>query len=483
MVEGFGKSQSYEDEDMQQDYTISAISTAMGEGGIGIVRMSGERAIEIAAKCFRPMHGGKITDFAARRALFGRIYDEDGRFLDEAICIIMEAPHSYTCEDVVELQCHGGGLVLQEVLSLTYRLGASAAEPGEFTKRAFLNGRLDLSQAQSVMDMIQAKTAASLELAAGNLQGRLSGRIQDMRQEILSIIAHLEASIDFPEDDIEDVALSEAELKVEKLHGELEELLAFADAGQILRDGLKTAIIGRPNAGKSSLMNRILGQERAIVTDIPGTTRDSIEEYVNIGGIPLKLADTAGIRETDNLAEKIGVERAYSHARDAELVLAVFDGTELVSEQDEPIWHLLSQCRGKIIIIINKADLEMRLSEAEIRKIAAEKEVEEIYKIISMSAKGGTGLEELEENIKNLVFAGKISRRESVMVSDARQKNILCQAMTLLEQTRVTLLSGMSEDFVVIDLRSAWEKLGEITGDTLGEDIIDEIFSRFCIGK
>lgn len=467
---------------MQQDYTISAISTAIGEGGIGIVRLSGEKAIEIAQKCFKPSAGGKITDFEVRRAVLGKIVDE-GRFLDEALCIVMKAPHSYTCEDVVELQCHGGPLVLKEVLELTYKLGAEPAEAGEFTKRAFLNGRLDLSQAQSVMDMIQAKTNASLEMAAGNLRGRLSDKIQEIRQNILEIIAHLEASIDFPEDDIEDMALSEAEIKVEKLHAEVDDLLAYSDAGQILRDGLKTAIIGRPNAGKSSLMNLMLGTERAIVTEVPGTTRDSIEEYVNVGGIPLKLTDTAGIRATDDLVEKIGVERAYSHAEEAELVLAVFDGTELMSEADAPIWHLLSQCQGKLIIIINKIDLEHCLHEEDIRRIAADKKVNNIYHIVKMSAKGGTGLKALEENIQNLVFAGRVNCRDSIMVSDARQKSILSQAATLLDQTRVTLLSGMSEDFVVIDLRSAWEKLGEITGDTIGEDIVDEIFSRFCIGK
>ncbi len=471
-----------EDKDMQQDYTISAIATAIGQGGIGIVRISGERAVEIAEKCFRPAAGGELKEYG-RSAVYGNIYKENEEFLDEAICIVMAAPHSYTCEDVVELQCHGGPVVLRELLALTYRLGARPAEPGEFTKRAFLNGRLDLSQAQSVMDMIQARTTMSLEMAAGNLQGKLSEKIQEMRQEILGVIAHLEASIDFPEDDIEDVAMEEAELKVEKLHADLEDLLVSAQTGQILRDGLQTAIIGRPNAGKSSLLNLMLGQERAIVTDVPGTTRDSIEEYMNIGGIPLRLADTAGIRETDNLVEKIGVDKAYSYAKEAELVLAVIDGSQPLSQEDEPIWQLLKECQGKIILILNKSDQGQVLSKEQIDKKAAEKEVEEIYRIISLSARSGEGLGVLEEAIKEMVFAGKISCRESVMVSDARQADIIRQALLLLDQTRVTLMTGMSEDFVVIDLRSAWEKLGEITGDTLGEDIIDEIFSRFCIGK
>ena len=471
---------------MQQDYTISAIATPVGEGGIGIVRLSGERAVAIAEECFKPAAGGRLTDYEARRALFGYIYMENGDFLDEAICIVMKAPHSYTCEDVVELQCHGGPVVLQELLAMSYRLGAKPAEPGEFTKRAFLNGRLDLTQAQSVMDMIQAKTSVAREAAAGNLQGRLSERIAEMRQEILGVIAHLEASIDFPEDDIEDVAMEEAELKVEELHAKVEDLLSSAATGQILRDGLKTAIIGRPNAGKSSLLNLMLGHERAIVTDVPGTTRDSIEEYMNVGGIPLRLIDTAGIRDTDNLVEKIGVEKAYSYAKDAQLVLAVIDGSQPLGKADEPIWQLLSQCTGRIIVINNKADKALEenlLTEAEIRQEAAEHEAAEVYRVVSLSAKSGQGLKELEEAIKELVFAGRISCRESVLVSDARQADILRQAMVLLDQTRMTLMSGMSEDFVVIDLRSAWEKLGEITGDTVDEDIIDEIFSRFCIGK
>lgn len=468
---------------MQQNHTISAIATAMGAGGIGIIRLSGEKAIEIADSCFRPAAGGRLQDFPARKAVLGNIYDEKDKYLDEAIVIVMPAPHSYTCEDVVELQCHGGGLVLQQILLLTYRLGASPAEPGEFTKRAFLNGRLDLSQAQAVMDVIQAKTSASLDLASGNLQGRLSNKVYEMRQEILSIIAHLEASIDFPEDDIEDVSLTEAEAQVEKLHGEIEDLLAYADAGMILREGLQTAIIGRPNAGKSSLMNLMLGQERAIVTDVPGTTRDTIEEIVNIGGIPLKLVDTAGIRETDNVAEKIGVERAYANARNAKLILAVLDGTEALSDKDEETWQLLKDCQGKIIIIINKSDLPGCVTPEKIEQIAAEKAIGKIHKIISMSAKKGQGLSELEELIKNIVFAEKISCEDSILISDARQKNILQQSLDLLEQTRVTILNGMSEDFAVIDLRSAWEKLGEITGETIDEDIIDEIFSRFCIGK
>lgn len=468
---------------MQQDDTISAIATAIGEGGIGIVRLSGARSIDIADKCFRPSGGGRLTEYRPRMAVFGRIYDNEGRLLDEALCIVMKGPHSYTCEDVVELQCHGGSLLLSRLLELTYRLGARPAQPGEFTKRAFMNGRLDLSQAQSVMEMIQARTRASLDMAAGNLQGRLSEKIGGIRQEILAIIAHLEAVIDFPEDDIEEAALGEAELKVEKIYSQVQDLFNSANAGRVLRDGLRTAIIGRPNAGKSSLLNLLLGQERAIVTDMPGTTRDSIEEYVNMGGIPLRLADTAGIRSAENPVEKIGVERARSHAVEAELVLAVFDGSAGGQEDDKIVWQLLAQCRGRVMVLLNKSDLGVQLSREDIEAAVRAKGIVNICGIISMSAKSGDGLRELEKAIKNLVLGGKTGWQESVLVSDARQQEVLRQALLLLEQTRMTLINGMSEDFVVIDLRSAWEKLGEITGDTIGEDIIDEIFSRFCIGK
>lgn len=468
---------------IQQDVTISAIATSLGEGGIGIIRMSGQQAISIAARCFVPASGRELLAYPPRSAVFGCVEDEDGNFIDEAICLIMRAPHSYTCEDVVELQCHGGAIVLQEILALTYRLGARPAERGEFTKRAFLNGRLDLSQAQAVMDVIQAKTKASLEVAENNLKGKFSQEIKAIRQKILGLIAHLEASIDFPEDDIENVALDESAQQVEVIYGQLQKMLASAHTGIILRDGLQTAIIGKPNAGKSSLMNLLLGEERAIVTDIPGTTRDSIEEYVNLDGIPLRLVDTAGIRETDNLVEQIGVAKAYSYAKEAELVLAVLDSSEELQGEQQAILELLEECQGKIILILNKSDLTVQLEPEKIKQLVNQKEVDKVYKVIQMSAKDGAGMDTLAEAIKNLVYGGKIEQGDSLMVNDARQVEILRQASELLQQTQQTLGNGFSEDFVVIDLRSVWEKLGEITGETLGEDIIDEIFSKFCIGK
>ncbi len=468
---------------MQQDETISAIATPPGEGGIGIIRLSGARSVEIATKIFNPYGGEKLTDCSPRKAVYGTVVNEKNKIIDEAICIVMYAPNSYTCEDVVEIQCHGGSIVMKEVLSLTYRMGARPAQPGEFTKRAFLNGRLDLSQAQAVMDVINAKTKASLAMAMGHLSGDFSNKIKEFRHEILSMIAHLEASIDFPEDDIEDFAVEDTREKLKLLVEKIKRMSDTADAGIILRDGLKTAIIGKPNAGKSSLMNLLLGQERAIVTDIPGTTRDSIEEYVNIGGIPLRLIDTAGIRATDDIVEKIGVDKAYSYANEAELVLAVFDNTQELSEEDEEIINIIKKCPGNIIVILNKMDLSGDINNDIISRKLNESNETRIRGIIPMSAKNGDGQEKLEQLLQDIVYGGNVNNYESNIICDARQGEILRQTVLLLQESLNTIEMGMSEDFIVIDLRSAWEKLGEITGETIEDDIVNQIFSQFCIGK
>ena len=463
--------------------TISAIATVPGEGGIGIIRISGENAISIANKIFRPFAAKSIEEYGYRMAIYGKVQDEQGKIIDEAICIVMNAPNSYTCEDVVEIQCHGGSIVMREILSLTYRMGARAAEPGEFTKRAFLNGRLDLSQAQAVMDVINAKTKASLEMAMSHLSGGFSDKIKAFRNDILAIIAHLEASIDFPEDDIEGMDFEDTREKVRLLRDKIEKMLESANTGIILRDGLKTAIIGKPNAGKSSIMNLLLGQERAIVTDVPGTTRDSIEEYVNIGGIPLRLIDTAGIRNTDDIVEKIGVEKAYSYANDAELVLAVFDSNQELTSEDEEIIQLMDKCPGNIIVIMNKMDLSADTNNDIISEKIRSCHKAKIRGVIPMSAKSGEGKEKLEELLKDIVYGGHTNVIESQALCDARQGEILRQAAQLLDDTLNTIDMDMSEDFIVIDLRSAWEKLGEITGETIEDDIVDQIFSNFCIGK
>lgn len=463
---------------MQQGDLISAIATAPGESGIGIVRLSGEGAVTLAEKCFIPFGAKKLIDMKPRQAVYGEIRNENGELIDEAICIVMKGPKSYTCEDVVELQCHGGSIALREVLELTYRLGARAAERGEFTKRAFLNGRLDLSQAQAVMDVIQAPTKASLKMAAGHLSGRFSGKINKMRHEILGIIAHLEASIDFPEDDIEDVAIGEASQKVSELRGKIADMLKSAHAGKILREGIKTAIIGKPNAGKSSIMNLLLREERAIVTEVAGTTRDSIEETVNIGGVPLVLIDTAGIRETADVVEKIGVERSKEYIARATLILAVFDSSRELTDEDREIAALLQD--SNVMVLLNKSDLAQVTTEDMLRGMFSDKKD---LQVITISAASGNGLEKLEKAIVDMVYDGMTQDGEDSFVSDARQAELLRQAGEFLATAAETIEMGMGEDFIVIDLRSAWEKLGEIIGETVSEDIIDEIFSRFCIGK
>ena len=458
---------------MQGD-TISAIATAQGEGGIGIIRLSGEQAIAIAEKMFRPAGGKALSDYASHRAVYGRIVDEAGQVIDEAMVLIMKAPHSYTKEDVVELQCHGGVMPLRKTLALTYAHGARPAEGGEFTKRAFLNGRLDLSQAQAVMDIITAKTDRSLKMATGHLTGAFSAKIKSFRQEILGQIAHLEAAIDFPEDEVDDVVTESVAEKVVEVRNNIAKLIKTVGTGRILRDGLMTAIVGKPNVGKSSLLNALLQEERAIVTDIPGTTRDSIEEYANVGDVPLRIIDTAGIRATEDVVEKIGVEKARQMVSEAALVLALFDGSRPLDSEDEEILSLLA---GRdAIVLLNKSDLQ---SVVTAEGLSAKANVP----VIEISTKENHGLDTLVQAIQDKVYGGAVAADEGSFVSDERQANLLRQADVHLAAALQTIEAGMGLDFISIDLRSAWEKLGEITGDTVGEDIIDEIFSKFCIGK
>ncbi len=459
---------------MQQGDTISAIATAMGEGGIGIIRVSGERAIEVATAVFRPASGRNLTDYGTQRAVYGRIIDETGAVVDEAMALLMQAPHSYTKEDVVELQCHGGIMPLRRTLQLTYQAGARPAERGEFTKRAFLNGRLDLSQAQAVMDIIGARTERSLAMAAGHLAGHFSAEIQTMRHMILGQIAHLEAAIDFPEDEVDDVVTKDVIENVVDVRNKIRRLLRTAHTGRILREGLMTAIIGKPNVGKSSLLNALLREERAIVTDIPGTTRDSIEEYANVGGVPLRIIDTAGIRATDDVVEQIGVDKARAYVDQAALILALFDASRELTAEDEEILSLVDG--REALILLNKSDLEPVLDVQKLKsKICSE--------IIPVSTVNEDGLEALTQAIMAKVYTGDMSNDEGTFVNDERQAEILRRADEHLAACLRTIEAEMGLDFISIDLRSAWEKLGELTGETVGEDIIDEIFSKFCIGK
>ena len=459
--------------------TIAAVATAAGAAGIGVIRVSGDEALAVADRVFAAASGTPLCETPGGRAVYGHIVGEAAETVDEAIALVMRAPHSYTREDVVELQCHGGSTVLRRVLGLVLSAGARLAERGEFTKRAFLSGRLDLSQAQAVMDVVSARTDRALAAAESHLAGHFSGKIKAMRDRCLALIAHLEAAIDFPEDDIDDVATSEVEHAVTEMRGELRRLLATAHTGRILKDGLLTAIIGKPNVGKSSLLNALLREERAIVTDIPGTTRDSIEETADLGGVPLRIIDTAGIRETSDTVERIGVEKARAYVEKAALVLVLFDGSQPLTAEDHAILSLIA---GKqAIVLLNKADLGQAVTEADLRQAMKKSVSEENVPILTISTKTERGMDALTQAITKI--AGLTETPEESYVTAERDIAILRRADDHLRATLETIGRGLSVDFISIDLRSAWETLGEITGETVGEDIIDEIFSRFCIGK
>lgn len=456
--------------------TISAVATAPGEGGIGIIRLSGNKAVDIVENLFRGVNGKKISAALSHQVVYGYIIEPDSeKTVDEVLVLIMRAPRSYTREDVVEIHCHGGSAPLKKILDLTLTSGARLAEPGEFTKRAFLNGRLDLAQAEAVIDIIRAKTDASLKMAVGHLAGSLSGKIRELRQEILRMIAHLEAAIDFPEEDIEELAARDVAVALSSTVTQVDGLLATAQTGRILREGLETVIIGKPNVGKSSLLNALLGEQRAIVTDIPGTTRDIIEEYVNIRGIPLKIVDTAGIRDTVDVVEKIGVERARQIMSRADLILLLLDSSQPLSDEDREILDMLADKQA--VVLVNKSDLPPCLPLDEVMAIVQKK------KLLKISVAEGTGLSELEQIIVDMVYSGQVSQNEGTFVNNVRHANLLQQARNHLEEVLETIESGMPSDCIVIDLRAAWETLGEITGDTVGEDIVAQIFSQFCIGK
>lgn len=456
--------------------TIAAISTPIGEGGIGIVRVNGEQALEIVNKIFSSTSGKSLTEAETYTMMYGHIlYPQTEEIIDEVVVSVMLAPRTYTRENVVEINCHGGIIPLKKVLELVLQQGARLAEPGEFAKRAFLNGRIDLTQAEAVIDIIRAKTEASLKLAMNQLEGNLSDKIDDLRQNIVFLLAHIEASIDFPEEDIAEMEYQELLTRARQTRKKLADLLETADSGKIIREGLRTAIIGRPNVGKSSLLNSLLREKRAIVTDIPGTTRDIIEEVVNIRGIPLRIIDTAGIRETEDIVEKIGVEKARESLEKADLVLLLLNAAEKLQQEDKEIFSLLG---GKEkIIILNKIDLPMQLKEEEVRKIFPDS------KIIKLSLKEEEGLVSLEKTIEEIVFAGKNLAWESTMVTNVRHKNLLEEAHKSLLEAEDALAGGLPTELVSVDLKNALYTLGEITGETVRDDIIDKIFSEFCLGK
>lgn len=456
--------------------TIAAISTAVGEAGIGIVRLSGKDAIKIANNIFRGINNKTLLDAENRKMVYGHIIDNrNDEIIDEVLIVSMKEPHTYTRENVVEIYCHGGIIPVRKILELLLYNGARLAEPGEFTKRAFLNGRLDLSQAEAVIDIIKAKTDKSFQVSMDQLEGGLSKKVEVIRDTVLSMLAHVEVTIDFPENDIEEVTYEELEENANRVISEIKKLLSTADRGKILRDGINTVILGKPNVGKSSLMNALLRENRAIVTDIPGTTRDIIEEHLNIDGIPLRIIDTAGIRETEDLVERIGVDRAKETIESADLIIAVFDISTDLTEED---YNIIDLIKGrKALVLLNKTDLPKKYSEDRLRELL------EGVDIISASVINEVGLDVLEDSIKEMFYSGEIELDSSVVVTNLRHKNQLEKALVNMESALNDIRAQVPLDCIEVDLRDCWENLGEILGETIGEDILDKIFAEFCIGK
>ena len=461
---------------MEMD-TIAAISTPMGEGAIAVVRLSGSDAISIAGRLFKSVSGKLIEDVATHTIHYGHLIDpKSGQVVEEVMLTVMKGPKTFTKEDVVEVNCHGGMVSVHRVLQLVLNHGARLAEPGEFTKRAFLNGRIDLSQAEAVMDLIRAKTDRAMNVALGQMEGRLSRLIRKLRQEILETLAHVEVNIDYPEyDDVEEMTHKMLLEKATYVRDELQKLLETSQQGKILREGLATVIVGRPNVGKSSLLNSLVHENKAIVTDIPGTTRDVIEEYVNVKGVPLRLLDTAGIRETDDIVERIGVEKSRQVLKEADLILLVLNSAEKLTQEDE---NLFKAAKGMdVIVIVNKTDLPQQIEMEKVRELAGEQ------RIVTTSLREDRGIEELEEAIASLFFSGSIETGDSTYVSNSRHIALLNQAHRAIEDAIDAVRSGVPIDIAQIDLTRSWELLGEIIGDSVHESLIDQLFSQFCLGK
>lgn len=454
--------------------TIAAISTGMTNSGIGKVRLSGSDAVAIADKIYRSPGGKKrLSDASTHTIHYGFIYDGD-ELIDEVLVLLMKAPNSYTTEDVVEIDCHGGVVVMKKLLETVIKYGARPADPGEFTKRAFLNGRIDLTQAEAVIDVINAKNEMALLSSVQQLKGNILDKIKEIRSSIIGSIAFIEAALDDPEHINADNFGTELKQKVENHLKELKKLLDSADNGRMMKEGIKTVIVGKPNAGKSSLLNILVGDERAIVTDIAGTTRDTLEEFINIHGIPLNIVDTAGIRDTSDIVEKIGVDKAKNFAEDADLVLYVVDGSTELDENDREIIELIKD--KKVIVLINKMDLKL-ITTSETVKNYLDKPVLEI------SAKEEKGIDDFENLLKNMFFNGSVSFNDEIYITNVRHKAALTDAMESLKLVLQSIEDGMPEDFFSIDLMNSYEQLGSIIGEAVGEDLIDTIFSDFCMGK
>lgn len=459
---------------MFKEDTIAAITTGISNAGVGIIRISGDRACEITDRVFQAENKRKkASNMKSYTAAFGKIYDGDD-LIDESILLVMKAPHTYTCEDVCELQCHGGIVILRKILDLVLRNGARAAEPGEFTKRAFLGGRIDMSQAESVMSLINAKNDFAVRTSVDQLQGRLKNTIVNMREKILYNVAFIESALDDPEHYSLDGFPDKLRMITDDILIQVEGLINTFDNGKILSEGINTVIVGKPNAGKSSLLNMFVGEDRAIVTDMAGTTRDTLSEIVNVRGITLNIIDTAGIRETDDLVEKIGVDKAIKSVDKADLVLYVVDGSVELDENDQ---RIIEKIRDKnVIVIINKSDLEIKIErDAICRYIDAE--------VIQLSAMTGDGSEELYDMLNKMFFEGSLSYNDQLYITNARHKNELVCTKNALKKVIESIDMGMEEDFFSIDMMDAYEHLGLIIGETARDDLADKIFKDFCMGK
>lgn len=457
--------------------TIAAISTPMGEGAIAIVRLSGPDSIKIADKLFKSIGNKKLSEVATHTIHYGHIMDPaTNEVVEEVMVSLMRGPKTFTKEDVVEINCHGGLASVNRLLQLTTSYGARIAEPGEFTKRAFLNGRIDLSQAEAVMDLIRAKTDRAMNVALGQMEGRLSKLIKHLRQEILETLAQVEVNIDYPEyDDVEEMTQQVMLEKSKYIKTEIEKLLQTSQQGKILREGLATVIVGRPNVGKSSLLNSLVQENKAIVTDIPGTTRDVIEEYVNVRGVPLRLLDTAGIRETEDIVERIGVEKSRKVLREADLILLVLNYADDLTEEDKNIFKATEGM--DFIVIVNKTDLPQKIDLEKVKELAGNR------KVITTSLVEENGVDQLEEAISSLFFEGAIEASDMTYVSNSRHISLLNQALNAISDAIVGAETGTPIDIVQIDLTRTWEILGEIIGESVHESLINQLFSQFCLGK
>ena len=455
--------------------TIASISTAPGIGGIGIIRMSGKDTFRILDKIFVQKNKENINNIKGYSIKYGHIY-EDNKIIDEVLVSYFKAPKSYTTEDMCEINSHGGNIIVKKILELCLKNGASLAEPGEFTKRAFLNGRIDLAQAESVIDVINAKSEKEAKAGIKQLEGELSKKINNIKHQLLDLMVNIEVSIDYPEyDDIEDVQNKQILEILEKVEKELNKLVKSFDNGKILKEGIRTAIIGKPNAGKSSLLNAILKEERAIVTEYEGTTRDTIEEFITVNGIPLKLIDTAGIREATDEVEKIGVNKAKKIAEEADLVIAIFDSSKKLTEDDKKILEIIKN--KKSIIILNKIDLDKKVIKTDESLTSVSK------KIIELSATKNLGIEKLYETISEMFNLNEINLDNEVLITNIRHKDLINKAIQKIQETKTTIKNQMPIDIVAIYIKDILEYLGSITGETISEDIINEIFSKFCLGK